>query len=419
MSRRAWVIIKREYLLRVRSRWFIFSTLFVPVLMFAAMLLPAVLIGVSSDDPERAIAIIDESGVDLAPLVIEALRADSVTAELLPEYSATEIRAAAADSSDGPFRAYLLLPADVADTRTASLLEAESLGRRGRSRLERAVASAVAQRRLEAQGISPEMAREVMRPATLEVERLDGGSDTAEEVSQVIGFIIAMILYMMFVVYGQMIARGVLEEKTSDIVEIMVSSVRPREMMLGKILGVGAVGLTQVGIWGVIGAGLFMYSLAGAAPLLAEVGIDLSGFAFPWMLLGQGLIYLVLGYLLYGSMFASAGAMLSNEHDVQQVLMPVTLPIIVPVILMPVVIERPQETWIALVSMVPFFSPILMIVRSTVGEVPAWQTATAMLLLVGSVLLMARVAGRIYRVGILMKGKRPSLPEVLRWVRHG
>jgi ABC-2 type transport system permease protein len=387
--------------------------------MVAAMLLPAILIGVSSEGPQRAIAIIDESGADLAPLIMEALSADSVAAERLPEYSTAEIRASADASGESPYRGYLLVPAGALDARTASLFEAESLGRRTRNRLERALAGAITQRRLEAEGTSPELARDLMRPARLEVERLDGGSDTAEEVSQIVGFIIAMILYMMFVVYGQMIARGVLEEKTSDIVEIMVSSVRPREMMLGKILGVGAVGLTQVGIWGVIGAGLFAYTLAGAAPLLAEAGIDLSGFSFPWMLLVQGLIYLMLGYLLYASMFASAGAMLSNEHDVQQVLMPVTLPIIAPVILMPVVIERPEETWIALVSMVPFFSPILMVVRATVGEVPAWQTATAMLLLVLSVLLMARVAGRIYRVGILMKGQRPKLSEVLRWARHG
>ncbi|MEN8145161.1 MAG: ABC transporter permease [Gemmatimonadota bacterium] len=419
MSRRTWAIIRREYLQRVRSRWFIFSTLFVPVLMVAAMLLPAVLIESSSDGPGKPIAIIDESGDNLAPLIMEALAADSVAAELLPEYSTIEIRAAASSSDESPYRGYLLVPSGALEARTATLFESESLGRRTRSLLQMALAGAIIQRRLEDEGTSPELARELMRPASLEVERLDGGSDTAEQISQVIGFVIAMILYMMFVVYGQMIARGVLEEKTSDIVEIMVSSVRPREMMLGKILGVGAVGLTQVGIWGAIGAGLFLYSLAGAAPLLAEAGMDLSAFVFPWSLLGQGLIYLVLGYLLYASMFASAGAMLSNENDVQQVLLPVTLPIIVPVVIMPVVIERPEETWIAMVSMVPFFSPILMVVRSTVGEVPVWQTLTAMLLLVGSVLLMARVAGRIYRVGILMKGKRPNLPEMLRWMRHG
>ena len=247
--------------------------------------------------------------------------------------------------------------------------------------------------------------------------RADGVPD---EVYQVLGFGFALTLYMMFIVYGQMIARGVLEEKTSDIVEIMVSSVRPREMMMGKILGVGAVGLTQVAIWGVLIAGFSLYGIAGAAPALAEMGIDLSEFEFPWFLTMMALIYFVLGYLFYAGMFASAGAMLGNDQDVQQVMLPVILPIVIPIMgCCRPWSSRPMPPGAVILSLIPYFSPILMTVRIAVGHAATWQVVLSVVLLVVSVGIVARVAGRIYRLGILMKGKRPNLPELIRWVRYG
>ena len=228
-----------------------------------------------------------------------------------------------------------------------------------------------------------------------------------------------MLLYLMFLVYGQMIARGVVEEKTSDIVEILVSSVRPWEMMLGKIVGVGAVGLTQVAIWGLVLGGASLYGLAGAAATLAELGIDFTGLEFPWGLAIAGLVYFLLGYLLYAAVFAAAGAMVGSEQDIQQVLMPAILPIVVPIILMPAVLETPDAAWVVTVSLVPLFSPILMPVRTAMGGLAVWENPAAIALLLVTILGMAWVAGRIYRVGILMKGKRPNLPELLRWVRYG
>jgi ABC-2 type transport system permease protein len=272
--------------------------------------------------------------------------------------------------------------------------------------------------RLRLAGLESIDASDALARVDLQVMPFDEESARGE-IYQVIGFVFAMMLYVMFLVYGQMVARGVLEEKTSDIVEILVSSVRPRELMLGKILGIGAVGLTQVGIWAVVGVTLSQFGLGGRLGELIGLGMDLVGFAFPWTILLFGFLYFVLGYLMYAAMFAGAGAMMTSEQDVQQVLLPAMMPIIVPIILMPAVVDTPDATWVLILSLIPVFSPILMPVRITVMSVPVWQNLAAIGLLMLAIWGMAWVAGRIYRVGILMKGKAPTLPQLVHWIRHG
>ena len=147
--------------------------------------------------------------------------------------------------------------------------------------------------------------------------------------------------------------------------------------------------------------------------------MDLAGFAFPWSILLFAFLYFILGYLMYSAMFAGAGAMLTSEQDIQQVLIPVMMPIVVPIIIMPAVVDTPDAAWVQIISLIPVFSPILMPVRNTVVAVPAWQNLAALGLLALAIYAMAWVAGRIYRVGILMKGKPPTLPQLVRWVRHG
>ena len=202
-------------------------------------------------------------------------------------------------------------------------------------------------------------------------------------------------------------------------VEIMVSSLRPWELMLGKIIGVGAVGLAQIGVWVVVISLGALFGLSAGATALAGQGIDIASLAIPWVTIALVLAFLVLGYLLYAGMFAGAGATISNETDAQQVALPVTMLIIVPFIAVQGVITSPNAPWAVAMSVIPFFSPLVMPSRLFVTSVPPWQTALSLVLLAAFVLGAAWVAGRIYRVGILMKGQRANLPEVLRWVRHG
>ena len=430
MNQRVRSVTRREFLARVRSRWFLFSTLVVPVLFLGAMILPAVLVDRSVDDP-KPILVIDPAGSGIADQLIESLRTSEIPAELLVDRGRrttldpsnldslrSRIIAGQASAEAERPAAWLYLPPDVIETGTAVLVEDRDTGPVLRRRVSSVLQEVVTTARLEQAGVGAATIDGALRPTSLSVEPLSA-EDGPAGLRQALGFLFAMALYVMFIVYGQMIARGVLEEKTSDIVEILISSLRPWEMMLGKILGIGGVGLTQVAIWGVVIAVASMFGLAGAAPALAELGLDISGVAVPWDLILWSLVYFVTGYLLYSGVFAAAGALVTSEQDVQQVLIPALMPIILPILVLPAAMQTPDAPWVVAMSLFPFFSPILMPMRIAASHVPLWQSALAVVLLLAATLVLAWAAGRIYRVGILMKGKRPNLPELVRWLRHG
>jgi len=247
----------------------------------------------------------------------------------------------------------------------------------------------------------------------------ESGEARSQDIYRALSFGIAFFFYFILLIYGQMIVRAILEEKQSDIVEIMVSSLRPWELMLGKIVGVGAVGIAQMAVWALVFALAAVYGLTAGASTLAEAGIDLASIPVPWGTLVLMFFFLVFGYLLYAGMFAGAGATISNEHDAQQVMLPITLLIILPFIATQGVIQSPNAGWGIVLSLVPFFSPLVMPARLFATSVPVWQWLVSLVLLGVFVLGAAWVAGRIFRVGILMKGQRANLPQVLRWIRHG
>ncbi|MFQ5530656.1 MAG: ABC transporter permease, partial [Gemmatimonadota bacterium] len=402
---------------------FLFATFSVPILMLAATLLPGFLAGRSQTRPV-ILAVVDGTQTGLEMRLSDLLADDSIRVRSFRPGTGVDdlltLRAALGSDEEEispQADAYLVFPGNVGSGAQPGLVEVRDLGGRIR-RIRAATEDVVRWHRLRAAGMESVDASDALARVSLQVLPFDP-AEARGDIFQVIGFVFAMMLYVMFLVYGQMVARGVLEEKTSDIVEILVSSVRPREMMLGKIVGIGAVGLTQVGIWGIVGATLSRFGLGGQLGDLIGLGMDLAGFAFPWSILLFGFLYFVLGYLMYSAMFAGAGAMLTSEQDIQQVLIPVMMPIIVPIIIMPAVVDTPEVMWVQILSMIPVFSPILMPVRTTVMSVPLWQNLTAIGLLVLAIWVMAWIAGRIYRVGILMKGKPPTLPQLVRWIRHG
>lgn len=234
-----------------------------------------------------------------------------------------------------------------------------------------------------------------------------------------IGFAGAMVLYMAIFIYGVQVMRAVLEEKTTRIVEVIISAMKPWQLMLGKILGVGAVGLTQLGIWFLSAALLLSFGL----PYLVAARPELLEFesALEYLPAAGGialfLAFFVLGYFLFSSLFAAVGAMCSTDEEAQQTLMPVMMLVIIPIMFLAPVIEDPNGPLATWLSLFPFFSPILMFPRF-MGGAPLWQAGLSLVLVVLTILVVASVAGRIYRVGILMQGKRPTLPELVRWVRE-
>jgi ABC-2 type transport system permease protein len=423
MNHRVLAILRREYLQRVRNKWFLFATLIVPLLLLGATFLPAIMAERSSERP-MMIAVIDHSGDGITDRLSTVLAEDDVEVKAFRAEgeieTMAELRGYLSENLDAAretAEAFVLFPADVATFGTPAMITVTDLGFRERS-IRAAARDAVQWLRARRAGLDPSAADALLADVEVRVEPVDPEA-ARSEVFQFVGFAFAMVLYFMFLLYGQMIARGVLEEKTSDIVEILVSSVRPWEMMLGKIVGIGAVGLTQVGIWAIVVYVLSQFGLMGRMGDMIGAGVDIAQMAFPWSILVFAFLYFVLGYLMYSAVFAGAGAMLTSEQDIQQVLVPVMMPIVFPIIIVWQVMDTPNRLWIVATSMFPLFSPILMPVRNAVTNVPVWQNAGSIALLVLAIWVAAWIAGRIYRVGILMKGKRPSIPELVRWMRHG
>ncbi len=437
-------IVRREYVQRVRSKWFLFSTIGIPALLVALAFLSGWLVTRDAGEGETRIGVVDRTGA-LGERVAEELLRDSMFAAPLPELAALGDRALSDRLLASGFHLFLVIPETALEddpeaggaallgegTRLARafqgawdgipvrLLARESVGMGTRRAIQQSVTRAFVTARLDAAGLDGVDVSRLLRPAEVSVVSVSADGARSQETYQVISFVLALLFYMVLLVYGQMIVRSILEEKTSDIVEVMVSSVRPWELMLGKIVGVGAVGLTQVAIWGAVLTGLTLYGLTGAAAAFAEAGIDPSELGVPPGLVLGILLFLVLGYLLYAGLFAGTGATLSREEDAQQASLPVVILIALPFIMAQGIIEHPNTALSVALSLVPFFSPLLMPSRMLVTSVPAWELGAAVLLLIACILLVAWLAGRIYRVGILMKGKRPNLPELARWVRHG
>lgn len=425
-NRKVRAILRREYLQRVRSKWFLLSTLGIPILFLGLAFLGGFFATRSASEPVSALAVgVVDPGGGLGDLVVDELLRDSVLAARLPELdrvSEAERRRALLEATHD---LYLLLPPTPAggadgDRPEVRLLARDNVSAAATRTIRSAVNRAYVRARLRDAGVEGIDPAELLRTARLDVVNVtEEGTARSQEAFEVISFVIAFLFYMVLIIYGQMIIRSIIEEKTSDIVEVMVSSVRPWELMMGKIVGVGAVGLTQLTIWGIVMGGALAFGFTAGSAALAEAGVDLAAISVPWGAIAWTLVFLVLGYLLYAGLFAGGGAMVGSEQDAQQVAVPIILLIVVPFVAAQGVIESPGAPWSVAMSLVPFFSPLLMPSRLLVSSVPAWQIAAALLLLGLCILGAAWVAGRIYRVGILMKGQRPNLPEVVRWIRHG
>lgn len=429
-TRKVRAVIRREFMQRVRSKWFLVSTLGIPALMVGLVFLAGFFVSQSDEDTgtTATVGVVDPSG-RVADTLVEELLADSVLASRAGDFEGStqeEIRAGLAESS---FDLVLLLPEDVVEPpeddepdadRRARLFALDNVPGARERQVRDALSRALVRVRLADAGVGEVDAEALLRSAPISVVNVtETGEARSQELYQIISFIIDFLFYMVLLIYGQMIIRSIIEEKASDIVEVMVSSLRPWELMLGKIIGVGAVGLAQLAVWGVVIGLVALFGLTGGGAALAEAGLDLSAIGLPWGTTLLVLLFLVLGYLLYAGLFAGTGATISSESDAQQAALPVTLLIVVPFIAVQGIIQSPNSVWAVVFSLVPFFSPLAMPPRLMITSVPAWQVAASIALLVACVLGAAWVAGRIYRVGILMKGQRANIPEVLRWVRHG
>ena len=440
--RKLGVVFRREYLERVRSRWFLIGTLLGPVFFAMITVVPVLISSRTRTSADLAnVAILDATSSGLGERLAAGLRARfplspapqvrPVAPLSLPREEDRAVR----DVQDRLIRGFLVLDSGTVAGRSARYAGRNASSLADVENLTGVVRQQVLAQRLAAEGID---ARRVvaLTGSRLQVatEKIgDNGREKGSGMGNVIfGYVVALLLYMMIVIYGQTILRGVMEEKTTRVAEVVVSSVSTDTLLAGKIVGVGLVAITQVLAWIALSLTFAVYALpqlllrygavdaagggGGSAPSMGALAA-----ALPSLSLGTAvalLAFFVLGFIFYASLFAAVGAMVNNQEDVQQAQMPVMLLLVSSVIFMTPIMTNPGSGLARTMSLIPFSAPILMPLRMTLVAVPWWELAGSLGGVALACLLAIWLSARIYRVGLLMYGKRPSLAEVARWVRH-
>jgi len=409
------VVLRREYIERVKTKGFIIATIAMPVLMIGLIGLSAFL-SIQAERADRDLALVDLTG-QLGESVAAGMQAVGYDIELVDRD--VDLQEMDRRVNEDEIEAYVLLDDLTLQEGTFAYRGKEAPGTVRRALFENVVVETVLELRLSFAG-SAEGLRGLLAGGRLSFESLGEERSELERVSgMATGFAGAFLLYFTMLFYGAYVLRSVLDEKRNRVVEVVVSSISPWRLMLGKILGVGSMGLTQVGIW------------VGCAALIGLLGVPMIAANWPavdvgelsQLLPGPGplgllLVFFLLGYFLYSSLFAAVGAMCSTEEEAQQAQFPVMMLLIIPFILQMTSIEGSGLPWMDWAALFPFFSPIMMYPRAVVGAVPWWMVGTSLVLMVAALIGTAWVAGRIYRVGILMQGKRPTLRELVRWIRQ-
>jgi ABC-2 type transport system permease protein len=407
-----WAVIRREFLQRVRSRWFVFATIGVPLLVTGATVIPMT-IAARGEATARSVVVIDRSG-ELGDPVAEALAASGYTVERAAAADEPAARARVAADQVG---SVLVLDSATLTEGRARLIASEDPSALRQLGIRQIVIQAALERQLTDSGMNVER---VMGGGTLDLETIGESGGGMSDPAFAAAYMGSFVLYMVILIYAVAVMRSVLEEKTSRIVEIIISSVRPWQLMLGKILGVGAVGLTQLAVWALIVGGALKLGLPGvlaARPGLGQLA-QLRTMLPTASFYGYFAVFFIGGYFIYSALYAAVGAMCNSEDEAQQAQFPIMLLILTPVLSLVSVIENPNSTASVVLSLIPLFSPFLMFARAAAGAAPAWQIALSVVLMALTVVAVAWIAGRIYRVGILMTGKRPTPRELFRWIRE-
>ncbi len=417
------IILRREYLTRVRTKAFIISTILAPIFILALIGIPILLSFLETDRPNR-IGVQDETGA----LVGRFIQIDSLRYVAYNDQPVDTLRALVLKNKiDG----YLLL--NESHISGESEIEFISSGKGGLSLISEVrgdIRTVIRDERLDRAAVS-QTVKDIMasRPSVVSRKLTETGEETTDTLSLfIVGYVMCFIIYGAMFGYGAIIMRSVIEEKTSRIIEIITSSARPFELLMGKVLGVGAVGLTQFTIWAVsssaimAGAGLFMAS--GADPMSGATAAAAAAdapFAMPQIGLGLWIsfvFFFLMGYLMYSALFAAVGSAADNETDTQQLMLPISLPIIIPMMLIGPVGSDPNSTLAVVSSLIPFFSPMLMPLRIAMTDVPLWELASSIVLMSATFVGLIWLSARIYRVGILMYGKKASFKEMAKWIRY-
>jgi ABC-2 type transport system permease protein len=412
------VVARREFLERVRTVWFVVVTVLGPVAMLALLVVPAWL-GMRSSNEQVVIQVVDRSGRELFPTLDDEAKKSAPNFDLTPVAPDIDEAILLGRIRDEKINGYLVIPPGVLAGEAATYRGDNATNLRVRIALIAMLTPAIWKARAADADIPLDTIARIQSPQVDVVARHDTGrgETTSAEASFVAGFAVMFILYMSIVLYAVNVMRSVIQEKTSRVVEIVVSAIKPRALMLGKVVGVGSVGLLQLAIWSAIA--LVMVSFR--REVLGLFGIEGSSVEMPPLDVADVaviLTYFALGYFFYAALYAAVGAMVNSDQEAQQVQTPVLLLLLMPVVCVQLVGNDPRGGAAQVLTLLPFSSPVLMPMRYLLGGATWTQLAASLAILLASTWLAVAAAGRIYRIGILMYGKRPSLRELARWLRY-
>jgi ABC-2 type transport system permease protein len=439
------LILKQEYFKRVKKKSFIILTLLVP-LLFVGMFALIILLSVNNDKQERTIAVYDESGLFLGELEQD----DYTQFHFIPKEEYSELKS---DLKNSEFYALLYIPENIYSAGTAQLISAKQvpieLTEKIQRRLSQFIEKDKRQKVIDEAGI-PDLddrlaaTQTSVKLSTLKISETGEATQSSSEVAFIASYAMGFIIYFFVFMYGSMVMRSVMEEKKNRIVEVIISSVKPFQLMAGKIIGTALVGLTQVAIWVVVGMIVLTAMQSFFTPESAQqmgqslmesrqsMGPDMTQAAAQSQVtealemignLNLGLIlftfvfYFLAGYLMYSSLLGAVGAAVDNDEDSQQMVFPITFPLIISIMLLFPIARNPEGPVAFWGSMIPFTSPVAMLARIPYG-IPTWELLLSMFLLLLATLGAIWVAAKIYKTGLLMYGKKVNIKELIKWLRY-
>lgn len=436
MANNTLIVIQREFLERVKKKSFIITTLIMPLVMLALMVTP-VLISMYATGDAKKVMVIDRSQV-LAPGLTDS---ETITFTDMPASEGDDYWKHALDNED--VDAVLIIPADIVDGAAGvKLYTAGASSMNLEMEITSRLNSLIENQRIQNYGYKDlrQIIDAVHSDVSLQSITYDGDDEktSSTTLSYILGIALTMMLYMCLLIYGQMVMTSIIEEKGNRVLELVVSSVKPTQLMLGKICGIGLVAVTQIIIWGVLIAAMSAFLLpallpadvaaqvtainAGGAAGGEDIGIIqaisvLGNVGYIIRLFGLLLLFLIGGFMLYSAIYAAIGSAVDNIQDAGQLQSIIVVPIIFGIIFGMMAASDPTSSLSLWTSMIPFTSPMVMMARIPFG-IPMWQIAVSLIILYLSFFCTVWLAGKIYRVGIFMYGKKPTLKELVRWMRY-
>ena len=431
------LIIKREYFTRVKKRSFIIMTFLGPLLIAAVYIIP-ILLAMHADNEKRTIAVVDQSHWFERQFV-------STESQTFIRLDDIDIDSTKKLVQQGFFDIALYIPETQLNIPSSAVVYSmKQVPLSVEEHIKDVMKNEVQVQKLIASGVDPEILESIKTHINLTVIRMDeDGSEreTFTEVQFILGLVLSVLIYMFIMLFGGQVMQGVTEEKNNRIVEVIVSSVKPFQLMMGKIIGVSLVALTQIVMWIVltgvsyvgfsaavgishpeaISQGTVMAQEISSTNIMDNEAVQnvleiVHSINFTTVIVSF-IVFFLLGYLLYATMFAAIGSLVDNNTDSQQFTLPVTVPLIIAIISAIYIVNDPDSSLAVWMSMIPFTSPVVMMVRIPFG-VPIWQVVVSAVLLAGTFVGMTWVAAKIYRTGILMYGKKPTYKEIFKWLKY-